>query len=186
MSLIIPKPRKSFIQSNEIYFWTATINSWKHLLADDKFKNILIDSWAFLSEKKLIDVFGFVIMPNHFHAILQVNQMNGKESPQGSFLKYTAHQFEKLLLNESPFLLHQYRVNSSNKKHEFWQRDPLGVPIFTPEVAAQKLNYIHYNPVVKKWNLASKPEDYKYSSASYYKTGISEFTFLKNLWKILK
>ena len=30
--------RKSYIQIGEVYFWTATINNWKHLLKEDKFK----------------------------------------------------------------------------------------------------------------------------------------------------
>jgi REP element-mobilizing transposase RayT len=36
-------------------------------------------------------------MPNHLHLIWQQNKLNGKETPQGSFLKYTAHEFLKRL-----------------------------------------------------------------------------------------
>jgi len=34
-------------------------------------------------------------MPNHLHLIWKQNNMNGKETPQGSFLKYTAPEFLK-------------------------------------------------------------------------------------------
>src|SRR5688500_16041969 len=91
------KSQFSFLYTNEIYFWTASINGWKHLLEPDSLKDIIIESWKYLSEKDLIDIFAFVIIPNHFHSVLRVNKMNGKESPQGSFLKYTAHQFKKML-----------------------------------------------------------------------------------------
>jgi REP element-mobilizing transposase RayT len=186
MPLKVPGKRNSFIQSHEIYFWTGTINKWKNLLVSDQFKDIIIDSWQYLSEKELIDIFGFVIMPNHFHSIMRINKMNGKESPQASFLKYTAHQFRNILAITAPAYLDEFAVHAHNKKHEFWQRDPLGIPLFTKEVALQKLNYIHFNPIVKKWNLANKPEEYRYSSAQFYKTGFSEFKFLKNLWTVLK
>jgi len=30
------------------------------------------------------------------------------------------------------------------------------------------MNYIHYNPCVGRWNLCKEPQDYHYSSASFY------------------
>ena len=38
------------------------------------------------------------------------------------------------------------------------------------------MEYIHYNPVVA--GLCAYPEDYKYSSAKFYKSGMDEFGFL--------
>lgn len=83
--------RKSYIQLNEIYFWTATIHNWENLLNTDEAKSIIIDSLAFLSNNNIIDVFAFVIMPNHIHLIWRINSLNGKETAQGSLLKFTAH-----------------------------------------------------------------------------------------------
>jgi len=42
----------------------------------------------------------------------------------------------------------------------------------------QKLNYIHQNPTQAHWNLGNSPEDYQYSSASYYYKQDSTFDFL--------
>ena len=42
----------------------------------------------------------------------------------------------------------------------------------------QKLNYIHNNPINYPWNLVQYPEEYKYSSAKFYETGIDEFGLL--------
>ena len=44
----------------------------------------------------------------------------------------------------------------------------------------QKLSYIHTNPVQPHWNLCSDFVDYYYSSASFYETANSDFTFLKH------
>ena len=74
-----------------------------------------------------------------------------------------------------------YEVNAANKKHEIWQRDSLSIEIFSENVAIQKLNYIHFNPVRGKWNLAKDYLDYYYSSARFYETGLDEFGFLNNL-----
>lgn len=43
-------------------------------------------------------MFSFVIMPNHIHLIWRINEMNGEESPHASFLKFTAHEFKKMLI----------------------------------------------------------------------------------------
>jgi putative transposase len=40
----------------------------------------------------------------------------------------------------------------------------------------QKLEYIHYNPVVAA--LCGLPEEYKYSTARFYETGINNWDFI--------
>ncbi len=174
--------RKSFIEIGEIFFWTATINNWNHLLKEDAYKQIIIDSLNNLSERELIDVFAFVIMPNHIHLIWRTNKMNGKETAQSSFLKYTAHQFKKLP-QPDPKALSKYAVQASNKSYEFWQRDPLAIDIYTREVMLQKLHYIHMNPLAPHWQLVTDPNDYFWSSAAFYEKGAKDFGFLKNIWE---
>lgn len=53
----------------EVYFWTNTIKDWKHLLKQDKYKQLIINSLKELVDKKLITVYAFVIIPNHIHLI---------------------------------------------------------------------------------------------------------------------
>ena len=180
---LFEQKRKSHIEKGEIYFWTATINQWQRLLENDEYKDVIIDSLQYLTDSGKIDVFAFIIMPNHIHLIWRVNEPNGKESPQGSFLKYTAHLFKKKLQKEDRKKLASYKVNSSAKNYEFWQRDSLAVPVFTREVALQKLKYTHNNPLAEHWQLAKHPCEYKYSSAKYYELNEKNFTFLKDLWE---
>ena len=47
--------------------------------------------------------------------------MNGKETSQGSFLKYTAHEFKKMLKTDKDNSLASYAVDAHNKSYEFWQ-----------------------------------------------------------------
>ena len=46
-----------------------------------------------LSERDSIRVYAFVIMPKHEYFIWEQINKNGKETAQGSFLKYTTHEF---------------------------------------------------------------------------------------------
>jgi len=182
MNNIPQHKRCSHLDIGEIYFWTATINKWQKLLLKDSYKDVIINSLQYLSNQKLIDVFAFVIMPNHIHLIWRTNRLNGKESAQGSFLKYTAHLFMKMTRSEygNEGLL-SYAVNAVNKNHEFWQRDPLAIHLFSKKVAFQKLDYIHYNPLGAHWQLVKDPVEYKYSTAKFYETGSNDFSFVKDL-----
>jgi REP element-mobilizing transposase RayT len=173
--------RKSYIEIGQIYFWTASINNWQCLLQTNEYKEVIISSLKHLSELGKIDVFAFVIMPNHIHLIWRTNELNGKETSQGSFLKFTAHEFKKLLKNEGDEKLLSYAVDAQIKEYEFWQRDSLAIHLYTTEVAYQKLDYIHSNPLVERWQLAKDPCDYKYSTSRFYELGIKDFLFLKDL-----
>ena len=144
--------RKSYHTTNKIYFFTATVHKWLPLLTQQNNQQLIIDYLKKLCEEDLLIVYGFVLMPNHVHIIWQQNRLNGKETPQGSFLKYTAHEFlKKLKVSGQSFL---YEVNAANKNHEIWQRDSLSIEIYSRSVAVQKLQYIHFNPVSTKWLLA--------------------------------
>ena len=177
------RKRKSYIEKSGIYFWTATINHWYHLLENDVYKDVIIDSFQYLTDNGKIDIFAFVIMPNHMHLLWRINEQNGRESPQGSLLKFTAHIFKEKLRYEGEEKLIPYKVNSATKDYEFWQRDSLAVPIFSRPVAFQKLKYIHNNPLAERWKLAMHPCEYKYSSAKYYESDEKNFSFLKDLWE---
>lgn len=64
---IYKKIRNSEMELGEVYLWTDTIKDWKHLLKQEKCKDVatLMD---LVSRKKIV-VYGFVIMPNHIHII---------------------------------------------------------------------------------------------------------------------
>ena len=170
--------RNSDMLLEDVYFWTITIIKWKHLLKQDKYKKIILESLYNLVSRKLIKVYGFVIMPNHVHLIWEMLTMNQKELPDSSFTKFTAHSFKKDLSVNHPDVLEVFKSEKYDRQYQFWQRDPLAIKILDREMLVQKLNYIHFNPLNEKWNLATRPEEYKWSSANYYETGNDEFNIL--------
>lgn len=173
---MIKNVRNSQLELNNVYFWTNTIKDWHHLLKADRFKQTIIDSLRYLVKRNKITVYAYVIMPNHIHILWELNELNGKEMPHVSFNKFTAHQFLQMLKADN--LSPGYEVEENERRHRFWQRDPLAVLIESKSVLEQKLDYIHLNPLQEKWNLAEYPEDYKWSSAGFYETGCDEFGLL--------
>ena len=63
--------------------------------------------------------------------------------------------------------------NKKDRNYQFWKRDSVQVDLYSEKFFRQKLNYIHDNPV--KACLCVLPEDYKYSSAVFYETGIDRW-----------
>jgi len=174
---VIDTQRNSKMVLGEVYFWTDTVKDWKHLLRD-KYKTIIIDTWRELVFRRLIDIYGFVIMPNHLHVIWEMLCKNGKEMPYASFNKQTSHLIIKDLKANHPKVLPYFRVDEPEREFRVWKRDPLAIRMGYQKIVDQKLKYTHYNPLHERWKLVEKPELYHWSSAKFYETGIDDFGFL--------
>jgi len=94
----IAKPLKQkrfyFHQMNQQYaqewpqFFTATIQQWKHLLADEKYKKIILDSLKFLVAEEKVTINGFVIMSNHLHISCLPAGRYGNQKATIAYKKY--------------------------------------------------------------------------------------------------
>jgi putative transposase len=175
---LLHEPRNSRMEFDSVYFWTDTIHNWKHLLKPDKYKEIVVGCWQELVSRGQVAVYAFVIMPNHLHIVWEMREPNGKEMPHASFNKFTSHQFLTDLRANHPAVLPYFQVNDRERRFRFWQRDPLAILMDNCSKAEQKIDYIHNNPLQQHWNLAIRPEEYKWSSARFYETGEDEFGFL--------
>ena len=157
-------------------FFTATILNWKHLLKDDKYKDIIIGSLKFLVDDKRIELNAFIVMSNHVHFIWQTLQHYSLTQIQTSFMTHTAKTIQKKLAQEKPGILEAIKVNKYDRTYQVWKREPLSIELFSESVFLQKFDYIHENPVVA--GLVTYAEDYKYSSAKFYTAGIDEFNMV--------
>ena len=157
-------------------FLTATILNWQHLLNDD-FKQVIIKAMKWLEQEKRCKIYGFVIMPNHFHLLWKIEDGFDRANVQGALLSFTAHEFKKKLKTDVIRLLN-YKVNLIDREFHFWQRDCVVKECWGEKFLEQKLDYIHHNPLQPQWNLSDLPENYYWSSASFYEKGESPFNFI--------
>lgn len=160
-------------------FFTATNLEWKTLLSPDEHKDIIVRSLRFLVENNRVIIYAFVIMPNHLHTVWQVQAGIKREHVQRDFLKFTAQRIKDRLKLNSPNILSELLVNTKDRKYQLWERNPLSIDLWSEKVMMQKIRYIHENPVRR--DLCKYPEEYKYSSATLYKTGIDNWGFLTHL-----
>jgi putative transposase len=168
------------MESNYLQFFTATILEWKHLLKQDKYKEIILNSLQFLVTQKRIKLFGYVIMPNHIHLIWQIQENHKPSNVQRDFLKYTAQQIRFDLQNHHLQVLEHFYVGAKDRAYQIWERNALSIDLYSRKVIEQKLDYIHLNPLGNKWNLAKTPEEYPWSSALYYEKAIDSLGVLEH------
>ena len=157
-------------------FFTATNLEWKRLLKPDKYKDIIISSLRFLVSDKRAKIFAFVIMENHIHLIWQMMPDNDPEAVQRDFLKYIAQRIKRDLQKNHPEVMAHFKVNAKDREYQFWERNALSVELRSHPVFIQKLDYLHWNPV--KAGVCKLPEEYTYSSALFYETGVDNWGFL--------
>jgi len=125
-------------------------------------------------------------MPNHIHILIYISD----KSPDLSKLIQNAKRFmayaivSYLKTDKRVSLLKKFKINPNpkNAKYKIFKSRYDSLLIQTQKMFLQKLNYIHNNPCQPKWNLANKPEGYKYSSArnyifgnGYYEINIIDF-----------
>jgi REP element-mobilizing transposase RayT len=161
----------------EVYFVTFTCNKWMPLIEQANAYHAF-NKWFDYLPSKNIKLLGYVIMPNHFHTILAFDEsatisLNALIANAKRFLAY---EIIKLLeqRNNQTLLLELYNnvtisERKRGKKHKVFKTSFDSVVIKDKEAMEKILTYIHNNPCNKKWRLVSSPEEYPYSSISFYK-----------------
>ena len=163
--------RTQYLHEN-CFFVTTTCYRWYHLLESAESKVIVTDSINFLNEKYKTAVLSYVIMPNHLHLILHFNENNELSNWMRDLKKFTAVKIRKHIEHTGNLkLLEQLRLPRRKQVFKVWEDRFDDVVLNTSKLLLIKLNYIHNNPMQEHWNLVSKPEDWRYSSAAFYELG---------------
>lgn len=126
-----------------------------------------------------MDIEAFVIMPNHFHAVVYLLQTekplnkliaNGKRFIAYEIIKRLEERNELKTLEELGTAVYPHE-RRKGQKHKVFEPSFDAKAVYSDEFLMQKMKYIHHNPVRGKWNLAEHYTDYEHSSASFYELG---------------
>jgi REP-associated tyrosine transposase len=158
----------------QFYFVTTTVVDWINVFTEDRYCDILVRNIKHYQKRYGFNVLGYVIMPSHFHWIVEVDPKKGTISDiMRDIKKYSAWDLLEELENDGRGDLISTFTDSArgfpNHKHKLW------ISRFDDEVIRNqpmfwaKLTYIHSNPV--EAGMVERPEDYRYSSAHNYIVG---------------
>ena len=109
---------------------------------------------------------GFVVMPDHVHAILWFPE-TGCLSPMIRVWKSRSSRQLKQFVRVH---LHDY-WQTIDPKEPFWQARYYSFNVYSEDKAREKLEYMHLNPV--RAGLVKRACDWRWSSARYYEDGSS-------------
>jgi len=181
-------------KGEDAYFITFTIIEWLKVLENDEYKLIIVDSIHFCQMNKGLVVYGYCIMPNHVHMIIQGVDNYSVSEILRDLKRFTSRAIVKKLEEEKPegylLILNQFLEAGKSlkriKKYKVWQDDNRAMVIFSNKFLYQKLNYIHQNPV--KYGLCQFPWEYTFSSAVNYagNDGLIDVTLVSTELKIFK
>ncbi len=59
-----------------VYFITCTVNKWVDVFTRKMYTDIVVDSLNYCAENKGLIIYGYVIMSNHVHLLLQAKEEN--------------------------------------------------------------------------------------------------------------
>ncbi len=163
-----------FHNTCQLYFISFAVVYWIDLFIRNEYKDIIIASWKHCQLHKGLEIYGWCIMSSHIHMIIGThgdkleNIMRDMKKHTSSALRAAIEQHPGESRKEWMLWMMKRAgtKNSQNAEFQLWQQDNHPIELFDNEILHQKLDYVHYNPVVA--GIVEKPEDYIYSSARDY------------------
>jgi putative transposase len=159
--------RKIFTKTGGSHFVTFSAYHRRNLLQTPRAKQIVISQLGMLAGQGRVKVSGFVIMPDHAHAVLWFDNEADLPKVIQVWKSTSAHYLRKLYEEEIPDMIDHLKTRRNGRELVcFWQRRYYDFNITTMKKLSEKLEYMHWNPVKK--GLCKRPWDYNWSSAPWY------------------
>ena len=183
--------KQQITETDGIYFITIACYNWLHLFEISNSYSAVYDWFNYLKENSHY-ITGYVIMPNHLHALIGFSN-SGKNINRiiGNGKRFMAYDIVDKLKQKNEINSDQLSkaVNALDKKrgklHEVFESSFDIKECFTKKFISQKLNYIHNNPCCGKWNLADCPENYVHSSVGFYQKGVQGIFAIDNIMGLM-
>ncbi|MDD4171951.1 MAG: transposase [Syntrophomonas sp.] len=146
------KPRIEF--KGAIYHVIKRGNNRDYIFQKREDKESLLRYIAYTKEDGGFNLWGYVIMDNHYHLIIQT-----KDKPLNKIMQTINNRFSK-----------DYNKRHNRSDHVFGGRYK-GILVLDDKYLFALLRYIHHNPVRAK--ICKKIAQYKWSSDHYYRKNIN-------------
>jgi len=165
-------PVRPVFDPAHLYFITTNAVHRVHLFRRDVIKRIIADSLNYMRVQRWINLYVFVIMPNHIHIIVRILEGHTLSNVIRDFKKHTARQIIRQYQAEGNqrvlAFLEQAASHIPNQRYKVWEDGYDARDVFSPGFLRQKMEYCHNNPCQPHWRLVERPDLYPWSSARYY------------------
>ncbi|MEX0722527.1 MAG: transposase [Gracilimonas sp.] len=162
------RSRYKIYEEHYPYFITSTIKDGLPLLSKPELAQVVLESLTYLQNARNVQLYGYVIMENHFHAVVKGEDLAKKLRLTKSFM--ARMMVDVMIENGNSKLLSQIAFRKLRHKlksdYQVWEEGFHPKQLFNNELLVQKLEYMHYNPV--KAGFVERPEHWRYSSMKNY------------------
>jgi REP element-mobilizing transposase RayT len=129
---------------------------------------IILDALAWRQQNKGLKVYGYVILENHMHCIIEAPDLprqlhDFKAFTAKEILRYLEENQATRVLNLLAFFK---KAHKTDAHYQFWEEGSHPQLIQSEEMLRQKLEYMHLNPV--KRGYVDEAVHWRYSSARNY------------------
>jgi putative transposase len=186
----MPSGLKRFHESGQSHFVTFCCYHRRRFLTTEASRRTFESALERVRHTFKLEVYGYVVMPEHVHLLLS----EPEKGTLADALKSLKQGVSRRLLPRigglpkiggvpevgGPF---KPDFGLSGQRH-FWQKRYYDFNIRSYEQFAEKLRYIHRNPV--KAGLCELPEGWEWSSFRHYATGIEGRVEIESEWTARK
>jgi len=158
--------RRIYDNDKHVHFVTFSCYKRRNLLQHDQAKRIVIGQLGSRLAKHDGLCLGFVIMPNHVHALVWFPEVRQLSPFMNKWKDQSSRQLKELFRTQFPNYWTQIE-----KTDPIWQPRYYGFNIWSRQKVDEKLEYIHMNPV--RAGFVKKAVEWKWGSASWYYSGKS-------------
>src|SRR5579862_454533 len=161
----MPWGLKRFHETSALHFVTWSCCDRRALLSRPERRDLLLKVLEQMRNRYRFAVLGFVVMPEHAHMLMSEPLAGGVSSAMAAIKL----GFTRRVLSENPhFWQNQPEVGHpyTNTGRHFWIKRYYDFNVYSEPKIAEKLHYMHHNPVVA--GLVERPEQWKWSSFRAY------------------
>ena len=153
--------RRVYDDEKHIHFVTFSCYKRRKHLQHDQAKRVVIGEMGSRLAKQDGLCLGFVIMPNHLHALIWFPEIRQLSPFMNKWKEITS----KTLKNVLPERFPKY-WSAFDESEPIWQARYYGFNLWSRFKVEEKLDYMHSNP--ERAGLVERIEDWPWSSARWY------------------
>ncbi|MFO8056623.1 MAG: transposase [bacterium] len=159
--------KRTLVGANVAHFVTFSTYGKRRLLSTAAARDMVIFSLDCLARADRVKVAGFVIMPDHVHALLWFDDDRNLANVMNVWKSSSSKRLGKLYCEHIPGMLdHLAKTRDGRSRRSFWQSRYHDFNLVGPDKAREKLVYMHNNPVKK--GLCKDAGDWRWSSYRWY------------------
>jgi putative transposase len=156
----MPEGLRRFYGGGDLHYITCSCYQRRSFLGSSSRRDLFLKIFEEVRRKYQFQVIGYVAMPEHIHLLIGEPDERSVAVPM---------QVLKQRVSRQCLARGRSRSRKEADPPPFWYPRSYDFNVFSEKKIAEKLDYIHWNPV--KRGLVASPEQWRWSSYRYYTLG---------------